>query len=198
MGFYGNNIITHIPRSHFDIALTVANRRAFDEDNVLEQLNMYDYVLVYYGDTESERSANYAIDTAAGFTYNYHNTIWQKGYQLRTSVTVDENDEPVRTQSTEMTMIAVAKLDSVLPTYTQNNSVAVPVIYTMNQVPVVVNEPLGYDNFGTAQATIPDDFTDSGEDELMTQFTKDGKKLNSPIINQLASYGTDTYTYLTK
>jgi hypothetical protein len=36
MGFYGNNIITHIPRSHFDIALTVANRKALDTPEVLE------------------------------------------------------------------------------------------------------------------------------------------------------------------
>ena len=82
MGFYGNNIITHIPRSHFDIALTVANRKALDSPEVLEQLDIYDYVLVHYGDTESERQTNYAIDTANGFTYNYHNTIWQKGYKL--------------------------------------------------------------------------------------------------------------------
>lgn len=197
MGFYGNNIITHIPRSHFDIALTVANRKALDSPEVLEQLDIYDYVLVHYGDTESERQTNYAIDTANGFTYNYHNTIWQKGYKLVTSIVTNEDGSTERRQTTVMTMIAIAKLDSVLPTYYRNESAAVPLIHTINQVPVVVNEPLGYDNFGTTQATIPTDFNESGEEVLMTQFEKNGKTLNSPIVNQLASYGTETYSYLT-
>jgi hypothetical protein len=77
MSFYGNNIISHIPRSHFDIALTVANRVALDDTATLAKVNMYDYILVDYNHGNAGNDSyniNKNIDAVKYF--DCHNTIW--------------------------------------------------------------------------------------------------------------------------
>ena len=199
MSFYGNNIISHIPRSHFDIALTVANRAALDNEATLAKVNMYDYILVDYNHGNAGNDSynvNKNIDAVKYF--DCHNTIWQKGYKISTEVrTID--GEQVRVQTAEPGIIAIARLNSVLPTYYLNNNPVIPVIYTMNQIPLVVNEPLGYDNFGVAtDVSIPTSFTESGTINMSSTMMIGNKEVSTPIEDEFTRYGTDTYTYLTK
>lgn len=199
MGFYGNNVISHIPRSHFDIALTVANRAALDNADTLAKVNMYDYILVDYnhGDASgSSYNTNKGIDATNYF--DCHNTIWQKGYKLSTE-TRTINGKATEIQIAVPGVIAIARLNSVLPTYYVNNNAVVPVVYTMNQIPLVVNEPLGYDNFGAVdEFSLPSGFEESGEVEISSTITKDDEEVSTPIADEFTRYGTDTYTYLTK
>ena len=61
-----------------------------------------------------------------------------------------------------------------------------------------MNEPFGFDNFGTAEANIPDGFIASGQIEVVSPIIKNGKEVHTPIENEFIKYGTETYTYLTK
>ena len=173
MGLYGN-IISHIPRSHFDIVKVVANKKVLDnpDNEQIKTLNNGDYVLVNY-DLGGGFAANSAIDNQ-----NYHNTVWQKGFY-------SVNGIP--------TFFAIARLHSNLveksgatdtpKTISEANQrieqyslIPIPI----NQIPEIVKEPEEFNNFGVA-----------------TNVPEGSSGTSTVLLPDLNVYGTTSYSYLT-
>ena len=210
MGLYGN-IISHIPRSHFDIVKTVANQAMLN--SIINEINDGEYVLVDYnqGSFNSNLSADHNI--------NYHNTVWQRGFKTTSwmapggTTLWDVPEEEELVPPTPM-FFAIARLHSFLAekptddddrgapaTLAQainhaNEYTLVPV--TTNQIPEIIAEPKEFNHFGTAEVTVPDNYPQSGtvtiispNEAIQTESHKHSIETVLPL------YGTTSYSYLT-
>lgn len=110
MGSLYGNIISHIPRSQFEISKIYQSRVDMETNIVDDNVAQYQYVLVKYGEPGAEYSGNLAKDQDAygnvnngkDYVVNYDQTVWQKQF--------DNNDNKYYYR-------AIDRIHSILPTF---------------------------------------------------------------------------------
>lgn len=208
MGLYGN-IISHIPRSHFNIVRIVANQASLA--GIVEEVNDGDYVLVDYS-----LGGSFNTNLTADNGINYHNTVWQKGFKTTEWMPPDEQnsiwDVPVEQRiPPSATFFAIARLHSSLASKSYstlvsqqpaamgveqdlNTNLLIPI--PINQIPEVVTLPDEFNNFGPiAASAINSEFNEAGQIDIQSPTEND---TIHTIERVFTKYGTQSYSYLTK
>lgn len=128
---YGN-IISHIPRSQFEISKIYQSRLDMEANIVNDNVALYQYVLVKYGEPGEGYSNNLQKDQneygqvngGRDYIVNYDQTVWQKQYSNV------ENKYYYR---------AIDRLHSILPTFQDMSA---------RSLVIEVDSP-SYEGFGT-------------------------------------------------
>lgn len=211
MGLYGN-IISHIPRSHFDIIKVFPNQAALSEAINDGNINVGDYVLIDY-----ELGGGFTNNLTIDNNINYHNTVWQKGFRTTTWTPPNGHgiwDVPQEEQliPPQPTFFAIARLYSVLAEKSVSNRIAedgdsgaeqalnthVLMPVPINQIPEIITLPDEFNSFGSTSILLEEN--DNGAGSFSIENENDESKLESiqSITDRVFNkYGTRTYSYLT-
>ena len=211
MGLYGN-IISHIPRSHFDIVKVFPNQKALSGAINDGNINVGDYVLIDY-----ELGGGFSNNLTIDDNINYHNTVWQKGFRTTTWTPPNGHgiwDVPQEEQliPPQPTFFAIARLYSVLAEKSVSNRIAedgdsgeeqalnthVLMPVPINQIPEVITLPDEFNSFGSTSILLEENDNSAGSFSIENE--NDESKLESiqSITDRVFNkYGTRTYSYLT-